>query len=316
MNPRITLRDSFSRPRHTAGASLRNLVVLASIFAAPLAAQDYALPTSPRFVEIVKLAQDGRADSARTTIGGILMAMRPNDAEYPEALYTAATIASSGEEARLLFSRVAVEHPRSAWADKSLLRLAQLDFGTGDTEGTMNRVRRLITDYPQSTVLSQAALWGSRAAFERMDNATACDWLERGIAAVGNDVELRNQMEFARQRCAGNLSNAAPPMRTPESRPIDGRMVIETPPPPPPPPAAAPVGMWRVQVAAISDPAAIRRVEAIIRRQGLTAYRVPAAGGITKVQAGPFDSRDDANARVAELTREVGGRPFVTRVEP
>lgn len=291
----------------------QRLVFLATLLAVPLTAQDHALPTSPRFVEIVRLAQDGRADSARTTVGGILMALRPTDADYPEALYTAATIASSGEEARLLFSRVAVEHPRSAWADKSLLRLAQLDFGTGDTEGAINRVRRLMSDYPQSTVLSHAALWGARAAFERQDNGLACEWLERGIAAAGDNVEIRNQMEFSRQRCAGNISNAAP-IRTPETRPIERPPVTQA--PPPPPPAAAPVGAWRVQVAAISDPAAIRRVEGIIRRAGLTVFRVPGPGGITKLQAGPFDTREAASARVAELTREVGGRPFVTRADP
>ena len=289
------------------------IAVALGLVAVPLAAQEHALPSSPRFVEIVRLAQDGRADSARTTIGGILMALRPTDAEYPEALYTAATIASTGEEARLLFSRVAVEYQRSAWADKSLLRLAQLDYGTGDTEGTINRVRRLMSDYPQSPVLSHAAMWGSRAAFERQDNALACEWLERGIAAVGEDVELKNQMEFSRQRCAGNVSNPAP-IRTPETRPIDRPAV--TPPPPPPAPATAPAGPWRVQVAAISDAAAIRRVEGIVRRLGLSVYRVPGPSGTTKIQAGPFDSREAASARVAELTREVGGRPFVVRAEP
>lgn len=290
------------------------LALLATLISVPLAAQEHALPSSPRFVEILRLAQDGRADSARTTIGGILMALRPSDADYPEALYTAATIASSGDEARLLFSRVAVEHPRSAWADKALLRLAQLDYGTGDTEGAINRVRRLMSDYPQSPVMSHAAMWGARAAFERQDNGLACEWLERGIAAAGEDVEVRNQMEFSRQRCAGNVSGL-PPMRTPETRPIDRPPVTQAPPPAAAPPVET-VGPWRVQAAAISDPAAIRRVEGIIRRLGLTAYRVPGPGGITKVQAGPFDTREAASARVAELTREVGGRPFVTRIDP
>jgi cell division septation protein DedD len=119
-------------------------------------------------------------------------------------------------------------------------------------------------------------------------------------------------MEFSRQRCAGNIS-APTPIRTPETRPIDRPPVNQA----PPPPAAAPAaGPWRVQVAAISDPAAIRRVEGIIRRLGLTVYRVPGPSGTTKLQAGPFDSREAAAERVAELTREVGGRPFVVRIEP
>lgn len=296
---------------------------LAVLLPAALIAQDPAMPSSPRFVAILQLAQDGRADSARATIGGILTAIAPSDADYPEALYTAATIASSGEEARLLFSRVAVEHPQSAWADKALLRLAQLDFGTGDTEGAVNRVRRLMADYPQSNVLASAALWGARAAFERKDDAQACEWLARGLTRVENNVELRNQMEFARQRCSGDASPVAvstPPIRTPETRPTEAAPVVAPPPPPPaaapaPAPAAAAAGPWRVQVAAISDPASIRRVEGIIRRLGLTAYKVSGPGGLTKLQAGPFASRDAASARVEELTREVGGKPFVTRVD-
>jgi hypothetical protein len=283
------------------------------VLALPLAAQDPALPTTPRFVEIVQLQQDGRADSARTTIGGILTAMQPTDPLYAEALFTAGTVAASGEEARLLFSRVAVEHPRSPWADKSLLRLAQLDYGSGDTQGTMNRVARLMADYPQSSVLATAALWGARAAFERREDITACEWLARGLQVVGDDVELNNQMQFARQRC-GN-GGAQPPLRTPETRPIDTVQVVPPPPPPPPPPAAAPEGPWRVQVAAITDPAAIRRVEGIIRRAGLTPYRVDGPNRLVKVQAGPFATREAASARVAELREAVGGQPFVTRVD-
>lgn len=278
-------------------------------------AQDPAMPSSPRFVEILRLAQDGRADSARAAIGGLLVAIDPSDPDYPEALYTAATIASSGEEARLLFSRVAVEHNRSAWADKALLRLAQLDYGTGDTEGAMNRVRRLMADYPGSSVLASAALWGARAAFERNEQEQACQWLSRGLAVVGGNVELRNQLAFSEQRCRGNVAITTPPVRTPEQRPVERPQV--QPPPPPPPASAEPTreGPWRIQVAAISDPAAIRRVEGIIRRLGLTAYKVPGPNGLTKMQAGPFDTREDANARLAELTREVGGKPFITRVD-
>jgi cell division septation protein DedD len=285
------------------------------LVALPLAAQDGALPTTPRFVAIVQLQQDGRADSARATIGGILTAMQPTDPEYPEALFTAATIASSGEEARLLFSRVAVEYPRSGWADKALLRLAQLDYGTGDTQGTMNRVARLMADYPQSAMIPAAALWGARAAFERREDSVACDWLARGLLLVGDNVELNNQMQFARQRCVsvGTAGGAAPgPLRTPETRPIDTAQVV----PPPPPPVATPAeGPWRVQLAAITDPAAIRRVEAIIRRAGLTPYRVDGPNGLVKVQAGPFATREAAAARVTELRAAVGGQPFVTRGE-
>lgn len=302
------------------------LLLTTAVPGATLAAQEAAFPTTPQFVAIIRLAQEGRGDTARTAIADYLQRTPQSNPLYPEALYTAATIASSGSDQRLLFSRVAVEYSNSAWADKALLRLAQLDFGTGDTEGTINRVRRLMTDYPASDVLASAALWGARAAFERRDYATACPWILHGIDHAGDDIEVRNQLEFMRQRCTSGVAvqqpptptadtvRAVPPMRTPERRPVD--TVEARPAPPPPPPAPAPVvGPWRVQVAALSDPTAMRRVEGLIRELGLTPYRVPGPNGLTKMQAGPFATREAANARLDALTRAVGGKPFVTRVD-
>lgn len=297
------------------------LFLVAGLPVGTAAAQEAAFPTTPRFVGIIRMAQEGRGDSARTLIASYLDRTPQSDPLYPEALYTAATIATSGTDARLLFSRVAVEYSNSVWADKALLRLAQLDFGTGDTEGAINRVRRLMTDYPASEVLASAALWGARAAFERRDYATACPWITRGLDVVGNDVETRSQLEFMRQRCTAGVPVAptpvdtarnAPPLRTPERRPVDTVQARPAPPPPAPAPVAGP---WRVQVAALSDPVSIQRVERLIREAGLTPYRVPGPNGLTKVQAGPFTTRDAASARLDELTRAVGGRPFVTRVD-
>lgn len=310
--------------------SFRTVLLAAFALAGPgtvLAAQESAFPTTPRFQEIIRLAQDGRSDSARAMIGGIITATDPADPSYAEALYTAATIASSGDEARLLFSRVAVEFPRSGWGDKALLRLAQLDYGAGDSQGTINRVERLMTSYPQSTVYADAALWGARAALERQDLPRACGWLDRGVERAGSNVELRNQLEFARRRCTPEARAqtapppAATPIRTPERRPVDSPRAVFPLQPTPPPPAPAPVeaapaqaaGPWRVQVAAVSDPAAIARMERAIREMGLTMYRTPGPGGLTRVQAGPFETREAAQARVEELAKALGGQPFVTR---
>jgi hypothetical protein len=288
-------------------------------------AQEAAFPSTPRFVAIIRLAQEGRSDSARTAIERYLDDTRQSDPLYPEALYTAATIASSGSEARLLFSRVAVEYAQSAWADKALLRLAQLDFGTGDTEAAINRVRRLMTDYPTSEIMASAALWGARAAFERRDYATGCPWITRGLDHAANDVETRNQLEFMRQRCVPGVTTPvdtappAPPLRTPEPRPADTSEARPAPPPPPArdsvPVSRAQAGEWRIQVAALSDPVSMRRVEGLIRNLGLTPYREPGPNGLTKLQAGPFASREAATARLDDLTRLVGGKPFVTRVD-
>jgi DedD protein len=311
--------------------------------ALPLAAQGTAFPTSPELQAIIRLAQDGRSDSAQTLIKGVLATRDPARPDYAEALYTAATIASSGDEARLLFSRVAVEYSRSGWGDKALLRLAQLDYGAGDSQGTVSRVARLMTSYPQSSVFAEAALWGARAAIEAGDVAQACTWLDRGLEQVGTNVELQNQIEFTRRRCTPEARSASPatttPLRTPERRPVDQPTVTTPPrdtapaapvtptptPTPPPPPAverqpdpapSAAADTWRVQVAAVSDPVAIARLQRAIRGLGLTAYTSRSPSGLTRVQAGPFATRQDAEAAVGKLRDAAGGEPFVTHTQP
>lgn len=289
--------------------------------AAPLAAQAPLPPTTPRFVEVVRLAQDGFGDSARVVMAKLLAQTSPVDPAYPEALYTAAAVAKTLTETRLHYARIAVDFPNSAWADKAILRLAQLDYGSGNSESAVIRVKRLFTDFPQSQVVPVAALFGARAAFERRDGQLACDWIARGLARVGNDIELRNQLEFTRQRCTpAELARLAalpnpdsvkpptppvvsPPVSTPPS--TTTRTV--------PPPVAANAGPWRVQVAAIVDPTSIRRVIEQIETAGFTAYRVAGPNGLTKLQAGPFATREAAVAQLAKLQAVVGGAPFITK---
>lgn len=285
------------------GRRLATLATLALLLVLPAAARAQA-DASP-FQDVVRLAQDGYGDSARVLIAKTLAKLPTNDPLYPEALYTAATVAKSGEEMRTLFSRVAIEFSSSAWADRSMLRLAQLDYGSGDSESAVGRIRRLFNDYPTSPVLPSAALWGSRAAFDHKDIQLGCDWLTKGLAIVGDDVELRNQLEFAKQRCAigPGLEMAPPRADSLRAKPPTMR---------PAPPAAA--GKWRVQVAAISDKSAIRRAVQKIESTGLKAYQVAGPRGLTKLQAGPFTTREAAVAKVAALKAAVGGSPFVVQV--
>jgi len=307
---------SFGVWAQPAAPVLTFLVMLAA--AAPAAAQAPMPPTTPRFVEITRLAQEGYGDSARTVIARILTQTRPTDAAFPEALYTAAAVAKALPDARLHYARIAVEFPESPWADKSILRLAQLDYGSGNSETSVMRIKRLFTDYPESAVIPTAALFGARAAFERRDGALACDWLTRGLQQVGNDVELKNQLEYARQRCTPEeiARLAALPKADSIKRPV-----IQTPPPPAPTPsqvtppntARTAASPWRVQAAAISDASAIRRVVQQLEQAGFTVYRVAGPNGLTKVQVGPFTTREAAAAGVAKVKGVVGGGPFVVK---
>ncbi|HEY8063037.1 MAG TPA: SPOR domain-containing protein [Gemmatimonadales bacterium] len=295
----------------------RMLLVAAIFGAQSLAAQLPLAPTTPKFQDVVRLAQDGYGDSARKVIARLLSRTPETDPTFAEALYTAGAVASTGQDTRTWFKRVVVEFPSSPWADKAQLRLAELSYGEGLMDDVMTRVGRLFIDRPSSPVIPTAALWGARAAFDQQKLQQACDWLTRGLAAVGDDLELKNQLLFAKQRC--NIGNgvqlapvvpeslrAGPPPRQPPD--TVGHQPVT---PPPVKSRAAAASPWRIQVAAISDKAVIRRMIQKIEGAGFRAYTTPGPRGLTKIQAGPFASRAAALAQLPKLKRAVGGSAFV-----
>ncbi|HEY4100510.1 MAG TPA: DNA polymerase III subunit delta [Gemmatimonadales bacterium] len=308
---------SLAASRIKRAATVATLLLLLVLGIRPASAQAALLPTSPRFREIVQLAQDGYGDSARAVIGRVLARTAKTDSNYPEALYTAGAVANTGDGMRSRFADIVVNYSSSAWADKALLRLAQLDYGNGDMTSVMNRVTRLFTDYPASPVIPNAALWGARAAFDRQKLQQGCDWLTRGIAAAGDDFEVRNQLQFAKQRCdIGGGVQLAPmnrdSLRAPPSFPDTSRRSASQSPPAAPPPAKGAEGIWRIQVTAVSDQAVVRRVVQKIEHAGFKAYTVRGPGKLTKVQAGPFATRAAAAAALSRVAAAAGGKPFIT----
>lgn len=259
----------------------------------------------PRLVEVVRMAREGLPDSARAMAARLLGSTAPSDPLYSEILFTIALVAASEPDRRLYLRRVAIEHSTSPWADNALLELAQLEFATGNLDGTIGLVDQLLTDFPGSDVAAEAAFWGARAAFDRGDTSRACAWLTTGIAAAGADVELRNRLEFLNLRCQGPIEETPPPARP-----------APPPPPPPPPPttrAAAGSG-WHVQVAALSDRAAIDRTVAALRQMGYEPAVLPGPGALQRILAGRFSTRALAQAEVARIRTRFGGQPFVVSV--
>lgn len=285
----------------------RRLVVIAAgiALAMPASAQLPLGPTTKRFADIAQLAQEGFGDSARIAIGRILTAMPSTDPAYPEALYTAGTVARTGDSMRAVFSRLVVNYVTTPWADKSLLRLMQIDYGLGKMDVATTESNRFFADFPDSPFLPAAAKWGALAAFSQQKMQLGCDWLTKGIAKVGDDLELRNQLLFARQSC-----NLGPGVQYAPSNPDSLRAPV----PPPAPaktPAANVASPWRVQVAAIRDKAVIRSVMKKIEAAGFKAYAISAPGGLTRVQAGPFATRAAAVAGLPKVKAAAGGSPIV-----
>ncbi|HEY3935386.1 MAG TPA: DNA polymerase III subunit delta [Gemmatimonadales bacterium] len=308
---------SLATSRVKRAASLAALLLMLALAVRPVSGQAALLPASPRFQQVVQLAQEGYGDSARAVIARILARTPQTDSSYPEALYTAGAVANTGDGMRSRFADIVVNYSSSAWADKALLRLAQLDYGNGDMTSVMARVTRLFTDYPSSPVIANAALWGARAAFDQQKLQLGCDWLTRGMASAGDDLELRNQLQFAKQRCnIGPGVQLAPMARDSLRAPPTSASDTSTPATPsitaPTTTGAPAAGGWRIQVAAISDQTVIRRVTQKIEKAGFKVYTVRGPGNLIKVQAGPFATRAAAAAALAKVTAVVGGKPFIT----
>lgn len=311
-NDATTQRGNPERRPIFAALRLCVLATLLCVFASlRLSAQQ-----DPRLVAAVRLAQDGRSDSARAVAGRILAALEPSDSLYPEALYTLGLLAASEQDRRLYLRRVAVDYAQSAWADDALLQLAQLDAASGDAAGAVREVDQLLRDYPASPLTATAALWGARAAGDRKDAAAACRLADAGLAAVGEDVELRNQLEFQKQRCRSLGALAAESTRAAVAdsmarakadsvaRAAASRRR--------PVPQARARG-WFVQISAVKTQSAAAAEILRAKRAGFDVV-IARESGLLKLRAGAFATRAQAQAEADRIKAKVGGHPFVVHI--
>jgi cell division septation protein DedD len=315
------------------------LCVAAACIARPSASM---AQTEPRLVRAVRLAQEGLGDSARAMVKRVADATPPTDTLYPQVLYTGAVVAATPQEMRRDLQRVTAEYAASTWADRALLRLAQLDFATNDRESAVRNLERLRLDYPTSPVYAQAAFWAGRIYFDLQRPPSACRWLAEGLARAGSDVELKNQMTFYNQRCvgvaldttrvdsarvdsttrvaAGPAADSARPtdVPAPASPPTDTTRhtaaAAEAPTARAPKPDSAPAkpaqAVFRIQVAAVNARPAAEDIAKRLRTSGLDPV-VVAEKGLYKVRVGAYPTRAAAVAALPGIRAKVGGQPFV-----
>jgi len=315
-------------------------VVLAlALFVAPLLR--LRAQTDPRLAQAVRLAQEGLGDSARGVIGRVVSATDPADTLYPQALYARAMVAANAKDMRRDLQQIAVEYSSSSWADDALLRLAQLDYATGELDGATRNLERLRLDYPSSPLFAQAAFWAARVYVDLRKPASACRWLAEGLPRVGGDIELRNQLGYLNQRCAGVVLDTATlagradsiklaghtdstkpaadtahpdtarrgrsdsvSARTPAAPPADSARPAAAPAPAPAPAA------FRIQVAAVNTRAAADSIAKRVKAAGFDPV-VAAEKGFFKVRVGRYATRAEAQAVLPRVRARLGGSPFV-----
>jgi hypothetical protein len=258
-----------------------------------------------RLLGAVRMAQDGKGDSARAIVLDLLSQTPQADTLFPQIVYTMGLVARDAGDRSRNFRRVAVEFAGSSWADDALLGLAQEDFAAGRVEASARNIERIRNDYPTSPLMGVAAYWGARAYFELRNQPEACRWVTEGLARSSSDVELQNQLNFYQPRCSAgtvepvSAGTPAPPATQPE-----------TPAASPPATIATGTGKFTVQIAAAATEDAAQSTATSLRQSGYDPHIVR-EGGYIKVRVGRFSTRTEAVAAASQVRAKLGGSPFV-----
>lgn len=292
--------------------TLARLLLIAALTGAVVPASRLAAQSDPRLVAAVAAAQQGQGDSARAAVNAILNATPTSDPVYAEALYTLGRIAANTGDMQKAMLRVAIEFAGSPWADNALLQLAELSYANGDLAGTERNLERLRNDYPASDVLAPASLWAARAYFAQGNTVAGCGWLQGGIGAAGNNIELANQLQFLNGRCRSFDSTAQHPdtSRPPVAAPDTAKPAPSTPAPPGPASIS-----YAVQVASFKTEAQAATVEGMLAQDGFPPHLVEDTDGTFKVRVGNFPTKAGATAFAARL-RAKYGQVFVVEERP
>ncbi len=288
------------RPRGRGTAALAVLCGL--LLARPAGAQ-----TDPRLVDVLRIAQEGASDSARGIVNRLLQQTPPTDSVYPQMLYTMGLVSRSVEDMRRNYTRVAVEYANSSWADDAIYRLALLDYASGNLPNAARQLDRIRNDYPDSPLLGPAAEWAARAFFEQKKVMEGCTWLALGLEHTGDDVELKNRLDYLNGRCSVQGPVAAGPPATPAPAADTSA--------PAPAPAPAPTTTrsgFGVQVGAVNTRAAADKLAKDLKDAGFTPYVVK-EGPLFKVRAGPYADRARAQQAAEQVRRKLKRSPFVVK---
>jgi len=117
-------------------------------------AQGEAVPASnaPR-AEIYRRAQrlvnDGYGAEGRALVDSLLNATAPRSADEAEVLFWRATLAENWDQAQRDYMRVMLEHERSSFAPRAMLRLAQGELMRADTAAALRYLERSLLEAPE-----------------------------------------------------------------------------------------------------------------------------------------------------------------------
>lgn len=207
---------------------LRLVTILAIIPAAAVAQGNPVV--NPAYRRAQTLVNDGNAVAGRALVDSMIGVAAPGSNDYAEGVYWRAVLAATASDAEMDYRRILVDYPQSPRVEDALVRLAQLEIARANYDAAVRHLNTLIADHPQSPARARAGYWLARALFDKNDVQGGCAATTDALGrTTEDDAELRNQILYLNQRCAGVVASTSSPVATVPPAVL-----------PAPPPAAAP----------------------------------------------------------------------------
>src|SRR4026207_1220462 len=222
----------------------RAVMVSIILAAAPIvtAGAQGTVPVNPTYRRAQTLVNDGNAQAGRALVDSMIGVAQPGSNDYVEGIYWRAVLAATAADAEMDYRRIVVDYPSSPRVEDALIRLAQLEIARGNYDGALRHLTRIANEHPNSPARARAGYWTARAAFDKNDIQNGCIAIADALTRTAEtDTELRNQINYLNQRCAGvSLTPPAPAPAPVSPAPATTLPAPQTAPPPAPVPTSAP----------------------------------------------------------------------------
>jgi hypothetical protein len=144
------------RTMRPAMAGALTALFLLGVWVRPAAAQVVVSPSAPEspsraaiFQRAQRLVNDGLGAEGRALVDSLLNATTPRSADEAEVLFWRATLAETWDQAQRDYLRVMLDHERSPFASRAMLRLAQGELMRADTTAALRYLDRSQREWPE-----------------------------------------------------------------------------------------------------------------------------------------------------------------------
>lgn len=293
------------------------LALTAASFVLSVPAHSQSSPDSV-FTRAQRMVSDGKAAGGRAVVDSMLRSSRRGSPAYAEALFWRAALAATAQQSEQDYRRLIVEYPLYGRTGDVLLRLAQLELLRGNRDAAVVHLRRIQTEHPEFGNQVAASYWLSRVLFEKNDLSGACTSIADAKRLVKpDDVELKNQIDYQDQQCAGVAIVSRDTTRATETigRPVP---VTKTPEAAKPtediyPTSVNASGLYSLQVAAYNKKTDATILAGRLSKRGFAA-RVDGAKAPFRVRIGKYSTRADATA-AQQRVKKSGVTGIVVKVD-